>query len=617
MVCVTGVLDRGQGWVRGLKSLERLDSELARLARSSGMLRVTLGDGLEALARGGGHHELGFATVEGYALERCERSARWVQESRWLSRRLAELQGVRRAVARGEISYSMAQVLAKAADTKDEDEWLLAARQRTVRAMRELVKERAAEAARRAETGQLSAVDAMGDEERVTLTVTVDREDAWLFEAARMMVKRVAGGTLEETMEALLGEGTTSLLSGVERADIVPFDEATDEDEPQRAWERELARYREEAEVHCEGRLDTRNDVESEGAEVDWDGGTEQIDSELRRVAAELARRDLLLGEVAEAFWSRDGWRRLGYGTAAQYARERLGMSLSSVKAKRALARRARSMPRLRKAVNGRELGFEAARLVAAVASRETADAWVTRARERTVKHLREEVDAAEMLGRLGIEPGRRPPDEATMAELGAIERRVVSGAVFGTDCAADAAGREQDAAGATGREEQGQLSAGALARAERDARERSRGRVTLKVRVATGIRRYYRWLERMFQRRGPRGVTFVRYLCVALIDPWRPKAQPEFAYADVYERDGHRCTSPVCTRQDLTPHHLVFRSAGGDDTADNLTSLCVWCHLDGVHGGTLTVTPPASAMMWQVGRTPHTVVEGRRRVTH
>jgi len=224
MVCVTGVLDRGQGWVRGLKSLERLDSQLARLARSSGMLRVTLGDGLEALVRGGGHHELGFATVEGYALERCERSARWVQESRWLSRRLAELPGVRRAVARGEISYSMAQVLAKAADTKREAEWLQAARRRTVRAMRELVKERATEAGRREETGQLSAVDAMSEQERVTLTVTVDREDAWLFEAARMMVKRVAGGTLEETVEALLGEGTTSLLSGVERADIVPFE---------------------------------------------------------------------------------------------------------------------------------------------------------------------------------------------------------------------------------------------------------------------------------------------------------------------------------------------------------------------------------------------------------
>jgi len=357
---------------------------------------------------------------------------------------------------------------------------------------------------------------------------------------------------------------------------------------------------------------------------VNWDGSAQHIDSELGRVAAELARRDLLLGEVAEAFWNDDGSRRLGYATAAQYARERLGMSLSSVKAKRALARRAQSMPRLREAVNGRELGFEAARLVTVVASSETAAEWVARARERTVKHLREEVDAAEMLGRLGIEPERRPPGEATMAELARIEQRAVTGAVFGADCAKGVAGREQDATGreqdatvATGPEEQGQMSAGTRARTGREAREHSRGRVTLKLRVATGMRRYYRWLERTFERRGPRGVTFMRYLCVALIDPWRPRATSELAYATAYERDGHRCASPVCTRHDITPHHLVFRSAGGDDGDENVTSLCVWCHLDGVHGGRLTITPPASAMKWHVGRTPHTVVEGRRRVTH
>jgi ribosomal protein L11 methyltransferase len=56
-------------------------------------------------------------------------------------------------------------------------------------------------------------------------------------------------------------------------------------------------------------------------------------------------------------------------------------MSLSSVKAKRALARRARALPRLREAVDARQLGYEAARLVASVASPETADAWVERLR--------------------------------------------------------------------------------------------------------------------------------------------------------------------------------------------------------------------------------------------
>ena len=314
---------------------------------------------------------------------------------------------------------------------------------------------------------------------------------------------------MEETVEALLAEGTTSLLADAGRADVVPFDEAIDDDRAQRAWELELSRYREEAEVRCEARFDPRDEVKSDTVDLNWDGRAEEIDAVLCRVAGELARRDLLLGETAEASWNADGWRRLGYGSAAQYARERLGMSLL--------------IPRGRRR---RRCG-----------TTETADAWVARARERTVKHLREEVDAAEMLGRLGIEPERRPPEEATMEELARIERRVVTGAVF----------VERD--GATG---------------------------------ATGA---------------------------------EPGAEPGQMF--VVPEHGSRGTSPVCSRRDLTPHHVVFRSAGGDDRDENVTSLCTWCHLDGVHGGRLAVTAPADAMTWHIGRARLTVVEGRRRLTH
>jgi hypothetical protein len=104
------------------ESIEAMDSALARLGRASGALRVGLGQGLEALARAGGHHELGFSSVEAYALERCERSTRWVQESRWLAQRLEELPAIRQAVLAGEISFSMAQVLAKVA-SDDEAAW--------------------------------------------------------------------------------------------------------------------------------------------------------------------------------------------------------------------------------------------------------------------------------------------------------------------------------------------------------------------------------------------------------------------------------------------------------------------------------------------------------------
>jgi hypothetical protein len=587
----------------GLGSLNALDTELARLARLSGSLRLGLAEGLEALARIGGHHELGFASVEAYALERCERSARWVQESRALARRLRELGGVRRALVSGEINLSMAQIVTKVARTEDEELWLSLARQRTVRAMRQLVREVAAV------PGQMSAVV---EDEKVALAVTVDHEDGWFLECARMTVKRLGGGTLEETLEALLAEGMTTLLPMTDRPRVAPFEDETDDRAAQRSWEKELAHHREEAERCCEAALGNRDpmginaeprehDDPGTSPEADWTGGAASIDRELRRVSAELARRDLLLGEAAEAFWHGDGWRRLGYATESQYARERLGMSLSSVKAKRALARRSKPLSGLREAVMTRKVGFEAARLVSVVATPATAEAWVGRARERTVKHLREEVDAVQMLGRLGIETTRRPPDEGTMKEIAALESRVVTGELF------DSVGTGQmSALGHELLEHHGLGDAGA---------GRSLGRRVLRFRVSGDVARLFRWLERLFHRYGPRDVSFVRFLCNALIDTWKHALRPQGAYADVYSRDGYRCANPVCGRRDVTPHHLVFRAAGGDDSSENVVSLCLWCHLEGVHAGRLAVGAPASDMHWRIGRSAHTIVTGRVRL--
>lgn len=67
--------------------------------------------------------------------------------------------------------------------------------------------------------------------------------------------------------------------------------------------------------------------------------------------------------------------------------------------------------------------------------------------------------------------------------------------------------------------------------------------------------------------------------------------------------------------RRDVTPHHLVFRAAGGDDSSENVVSLCLWCHLEGVHAGRLAVDAPASDMHWRIGRSAHTVVTGRVRL--
>ena len=112
----------------------------------------------------------------------------------------------------------------------------------------------------------------------------------------------------------------------------------------------------------------------------------------------------------------------------------------------------------------------------------------------------------------------------------------------------------------------------------------------------------------------GPRA-SFVSFACACLWITWRPYVEAwEDKWKETYQRDRHRCTSPVCERHDVTLHHLQFRAHGGTDEPRNLTSACSWCHLDGIHRGRLKVAPPASRMRWTIGREPIMVVEGREK---
>ncbi|MDP6980176.1 MAG: HNH endonuclease [Myxococcota bacterium] len=67
----------------------------------------------------------------------------------------------------------------------------------------------------------------------------------------------------------------------------------------------------------------------------------------------------------------------------------------------------------------------------------------------------------------------------------------------------------------------------------------------------------------------------------------------------------------PGCTAQkNLHVHHIRFRSAGGGDEPENLTTLCAFHHLRGVRGGTVGVTgsPPDRlefALGLRAGREP------------
>jgi hypothetical protein len=187
---------------------------------------------------------------------------------------------------------------------------------------------------------------------------------------------------------------------------------------------------RAESEVRCEPRFRHRRNDEPlpTVARIQWPAQPQAIDQQLRELSRELVSREVAYGRTLETFFSADGWRRLGYATAAQYARERLGTSLSSIKAKRHLVKRLGKLRFLADALDRGELGYEAARLVAGVASGETVQAWVDRARERTLRHLREEIDSAELLARWSESSTVVPPSDAGVRRVEELERAVVTG---------------------------------------------------------------------------------------------------------------------------------------------------------------------------------------------
>ena len=315
------------------------------------------------------------------------------------------------------------------------------------------------------------------------------------------------------------------------------------------------------------------------------------LDQHIRDVCAELAARDLLVGALAEQLWRSDGWRRLGYASEKQYACERLGMCLSSIKAKRALARETQRMPQVGEAIAERRIGFESAVLVTRIATEQTVDAWLERAAERTVKLLREEVNAAELRDRL-------PPDGAALEAI-ADKRRETSEAI-----AADPRGPFADRVRAV----LSQMSVRPTVRS---------GSVRYRFGVSQDTRDLWDdFLECFRAVRGwlPPDATPIRLLCVMFAVEWIHVIATDVKYGHIYAQNGFQYQSPLCTRRDVTPHHLKFRSRGGGDEDENIISLCTWCHLFGVHMGLIRAVGPASNVTWELGREPILTVEGRKK---
>jgi 5-methylcytosine-specific restriction endonuclease McrA len=54
-----------------------------------------------------------------------------------------------------------------------------------------------------------------------------------------------------------------------------------------------------------------------------------------------------------------------------------------------------------------------------------------------------------------------------------------------------------------------------------------------------------------------------------------------------VFKRDRFKCRH-CQSRNNLHPHHVIFKSHSGEDKLNNLITLCACCHMEGIHGSKL-----------------------------
>ena len=242
------------------------------------------------------------------------------------------------------------------------------------------------------------------------MRIALPVEDYWYFRASQRLVGAVAGTeSHDQVIEALLAEGATSLQG--ERPDVrIPHGVDPKVAEEMRKWREQLAEMRRDGEVACEAQFAAVDFTLGAHplVEREMPGDAVGLDAYARELARELDRRDLTIGRLANELFRkpptgmRTGWARLGCASLSQYAQERLRMSRSAVMARMALARSCEALPVLGEWLETGRVGFEAAQLVARISSRATVVPWLGRAAIRTFQHLREEVDAAELVARAG-----------------------------------------------------------------------------------------------------------------------------------------------------------------------------------------------------------------------
>jgi hypothetical protein len=534
---------------RHCDTVEALDARLVACVWSGAPLRRALARIAGAFVAHGACEPLGFVRLADYARERPGLTARELQELAQVDDAIAKLPALDAALTSGQLGWTKARLLCRVATPEDEARWLEAASRLSAAAL--------AHEVRAIDVGALEAGGAEpaedGERVREVLRVRAPRRARTKWGDVMRALRRMTGEWLptEACVELTLAEVLSAirLEKGLE--------------EPPSLARRVRSGGAGAGAVPVPALPPGPPAVPSPfvlalvaGLEA---ADPRELDGRLCRGAA--LERGLLarLGPLLLAFSELQGPRALGFRSLDAYARERLGVSPRKARALLRLERACRSAPALAEAWHAGILTVSQAQalvpLVLSVGSEPFHVAWVARAREVTVRRLEDDVQHALATG--AFDPALLPalpdldvPDPGDLGDpldlpegvqIGARHRGCEETDVWVVNVPADVA----------------RLFRACLCSVSR------------RLKASPG-----RALEAMFDH--------------ATASWWVPTPR---AYR-VFARDGWRCTVPGCTAQrNLHTHHVLFRSAGGDDGLANLTTLCAAHHQRAVHAGVIRIS--------------------------
>ncbi len=582
-----------------------LESALVALAQSGGPLRAAIALAAARLVEIRAPEALGYARLADYARERLGQAGRTVYECAQVGAALRRAPRLARALADGELVWTKVRALARLASAEEVEAWLPLTAQHTAASLDREVR-------RVAHCAESLADDDHEPREPIALAVTPRVRGKWHYALSLARNTLAFHASPAVCAEMIAAE----VLSALETDESFRPGDPEDARQALRTEAQDLEPGGAPDPAHARppaGEPGPGSEALERLADGLDDADARELDRRLREWVAREQRLDAEIGARLAVIARRQLYRALGHASLDAYARERLGIDPAKARALLRVERAAAHAPELAAAYKSGALSWVAAHALVPVILADPlgrfAPSWVARAAAVSVRKLRDDVERALLVFE---------SDPELWAHTGGLPERLDASATPPTapDPGREIGARVLSSDGTT----QGTVEADGWIRLDTgtridpvlwklldtpdapEARRDTPGCIetaTLRFLAPVSVARLFRAVHACVQR----GLAKVRGQPVtandaleAMLDhviiAWDRRVTTGYR---IYANYGWRCAVPGCSsRQSLHDHHIVFRSAGGDDSFENRVALCAFHHLRGVHARLIRVTGEA-----------------------